>query len=74
MEPVVRKTTPSSDGAGIYPQVQGDPPEHLAQPSGGTPGTRGEDYVFSSAADYVYGKQVGKVKVALLHSVQTTYS
>ena len=35
---------------------------------------RADDYVYSSAADYVSGKQVGKVKVALLDSVQTTYS
>ena len=33
-----------------------------------------EDYVHSSAADYVFGKQGGKVKVALLDSVQTTNS
>ena len=35
---------------------------------------RAEDYVYSSAADYVFGKQVGNVKVVLLDSVQTTYS
>ena len=35
---------------------------------------KAEDYVHSSAADYVFGKQVGKVKVALLDNVQTTYS
>ncbi len=36
--------------------------------------TKAEKYVFSSAADYFYGKQVGTVKVALLNPVQTTYS
>ena len=35
---------------------------------------KAEDYVYSSAADYVFGKQFGKVKLALLDSVQTTYS
>ena len=35
---------------------------------------KAEEYVYSSAADYVFGKQVGKVKVALLNTVQTTYS
>jgi hypothetical protein len=35
---------------------------------------KAEEYVYSSAADYVFGKQVGKVKVALLNPVQTTYS
>ncbi len=35
---------------------------------------KAEDYAHSSAADYVFGKQVGRVKVALLDSVQTTYS
>ena len=35
---------------------------------------KAEDYVHSSAADYVFGKQVGKVKVALYNNVQTTYS
>ena len=35
---------------------------------------KAEDYVHSSAADYVFGKQGGKVKVALLDSVQTTYT
>ena len=35
---------------------------------------KAEDYVYSSAADYVFGKQFGKVKVALLNNVQTTYS
>ena len=34
---------------------------------------KAEDYIQSSAADYFYGKQVGKVKVALLDQVQTTY-
>ena len=32
-----------------------------------------EEYIFSSAADYMFGKQVGQVKVALLNPVQTTY-
>ncbi|MCY7420678.1 MAG: hypothetical protein LH478_02930 [Chitinophagaceae bacterium] len=35
---------------------------------------KAEEYVHSSAADYFYGKQVSKVKVALLNPVQTTYS
>jgi REP element-mobilizing transposase RayT len=35
---------------------------------------KAEEYVFSSAADYVFGRQVGKIKVALLNPVQTTYS
>lgn len=35
---------------------------------------KAEEYVYSSSADYVFGKQVEKVKVALLDSVQTTYS
>ncbi len=35
---------------------------------------KAEKYVNSSAADYVFGRQVGKVKVALLNPVQTTYS
>ena len=35
---------------------------------------KAEEFVYSSAADYFYGKQVGKVKVALLNPVQTTYS
>lgn len=35
---------------------------------------KAEEYVYSSAADYVFGRQVGKVKVALLNPVQTTYS
>jgi hypothetical protein len=35
---------------------------------------KGEEYVFSSAADYFYGKQVGGVKVALLNPLQTTYT
>lgn len=35
---------------------------------------KAEAYVYSSAADYFYGKQIGKVKVALLDAVQTTYS
>jgi REP element-mobilizing transposase RayT len=35
---------------------------------------KAEDYVYSSAADYVFSKQVGRVKVALLDAVQTTYS
>ena len=34
---------------------------------------KGEGYLYSSAADYVLGKQVGMVKVALLDVVQTTY-
>jgi hypothetical protein len=33
-----------------------------------------ENYVYSSAADYVFGKQVGKVRVVLLDALQTTYS
>ena len=33
---------------------------------------KAEDYVYSSAADYVFGKQ-GRVKVVLLDAVQTTY-
>jgi putative transposase len=32
---------------------------------------KAEDYVYSSAADYFNGKQVGKVKVALLDQPQT---
>jgi hypothetical protein len=36
--------------------------------------TKAEEYVYSSAADYVFGKQVRRVKVALLDAVQTTYS
>ena len=35
---------------------------------------KAEEYVYSSASDYVIGKQVGKVSVALLNPVQTTYS
>jgi hypothetical protein len=35
---------------------------------------KAEEYVFSSAANYVFGRQVGKIKVALLNPVQTTYS
>ena len=35
---------------------------------------KAEEYVFSSAADYVFGRQVGKIKVALLNPVQTIYS
>ena len=35
---------------------------------------KAEEYVNSSAADYAFGKQVGKVRVALLNPVQTTYS
>jgi hypothetical protein len=34
---------------------------------------RAEEYVYSSAADYVFHKQVGRVKVAFLDGVQTTY-
>ncbi|WP_207494491.1 REP-associated tyrosine transposase [Aridibaculum aurantiacum] len=34
---------------------------------------KAEEYVYSSAQEYVFGKQVGRVKVALLDSVQTTY-
>ena len=34
---------------------------------------KAEEYVLSSAADYVFGRQVGKIKVALLNPVQTTY-
>ncbi len=33
-----------------------------------------EEYVLSSAADYVFGKQIGKVSVALLDHLQTTYT
>ena len=47
-KPVVRRITPSSDGAGIYPQVQGDPAEDLAQPSNGTPGTTGLNDFYST--------------------------
>ncbi len=32
-----------------------------------------EEYVLSSAADYVFGKQIGKVSLALLDHLQTTY-
>ena len=35
---------------------------------------KAEEYVYSSAGDYVFGKQVGKVKVTLLNPLQTTYS
>ena len=35
---------------------------------------KAEEYVFRSAANYVFGRQVGKIKVALLNPVQTTYS
>ena len=35
---------------------------------------KAEEYIKSSAADYFYGRQVGKVKVVLLDVVQTTYS
>jgi REP element-mobilizing transposase RayT len=35
---------------------------------------KAEEYVYSSAGDYVFGKQAGKVKVTLLNPVQTTYS
>ena len=35
---------------------------------------KAEEYVYSSAADYVSGKQVGKVKVSLLDAVETTYT
>lgn len=35
---------------------------------------KAEEYVYSNAADYVYGKQAGTVKVALLNPGQTTYS
>ncbi len=35
---------------------------------------KAEEFAYSSAADYAFGKQVGKVKVALLDAVQTTYS
>jgi REP element-mobilizing transposase RayT len=35
---------------------------------------KAEEYIYSSAADYFNGKQVGKVKVALLDQLQTTYS
>ncbi|WP_242692135.1 REP-associated tyrosine transposase [Aridibaculum aurantiacum] len=34
---------------------------------------KAEEYVYNSAADYVFGKQVRRVKVALLDVVQTTY-
>ena len=35
---------------------------------------KAEEYAYSSAADYFYGEQVGRVKVVLLNAVQTTYS
>ena len=35
---------------------------------------KAEGYLYTSATDYVFGKQGGKVKVALLKPVQTTYS
>lgn len=35
---------------------------------------RAEEYINSSAADYVHGKQVGKVKLVLLDALQTTFS
>ena len=35
---------------------------------------KAEEYVYSSAADSEFGKQVDRVKVALLNPVQTTYS
>ena len=35
---------------------------------------KAEEYIYNTPADYVFGKQVGMVKVALLGSVQTTYS
>ena len=35
---------------------------------------KAEDFIHSSAADYFYGKQVGKIKTVLLDPVQTTYS
>ena len=35
---------------------------------------KAEEYMHSSAADYFYGKQVGKVKGALLNHVQTTFN
>lgn len=35
---------------------------------------KAEEYLYSSAADYFYGKQVGRVKVAVLDQLQTTYS
>jgi hypothetical protein len=35
---------------------------------------KAEEYVYSSAADYVYGKLANRVKVVLLNPVQTTYS
>ncbi len=35
---------------------------------------KAEEFIHSSAADYFYGEQVGKVKMALLDPVQTTYS
>ncbi|MDB5192221.1 MAG: transposase [Segetibacter sp.] len=35
---------------------------------------KAEYYACCSAADYVFGKQVGKVKGALFNSLQTTYS
>ena len=34
---------------------------------------KAEEYVNSSSSDYVFIEQVGKVKVALLDAVQTTY-
>jgi hypothetical protein len=34
---------------------------------------KAEEYVYSSAADYFNGRQIGKVKVALLDQLQTTY-
>ena len=35
---------------------------------------KAEDYVYSSAADYNSGEQIGKVKITLLNSAQITYS
>ena len=46
---------------------------HTQEPGEGRNGNKAEEFIHSSAADYFYGKQVGKVKVALLKPVQTTY-
>jgi hypothetical protein len=35
---------------------------------------KADEYLYSSASDYVFGNQFGKEKVALFDSVQTTYS
>ena len=35
---------------------------------------KAEEYVLCSAADYVFGKQIGKVCVVLLDPLQTTYT